>query len=72
MVQVPAATSVTVLPLTVQIDVVVELNVTARPEVAVALTVPVPPTFTAGAVPKVMVWLPLPTVMFCVTCGAGR
>ena len=39
MVQTPAATIVTVVVDTVQIDGVVELNVTARPEVLVALTV---------------------------------
>jgi hypothetical protein len=44
MVQVPAATPVTVEPLTLQTAGVVELNVTARPEVAVALAVVVPPT----------------------------
>ena len=70
-VQVPAATPVTVLPLTVQIDVVVEVKVTARPELAVALNVPVPFTVTVGAAPKVIVWLPFPTVIVCVTCGAA-
>ena len=39
MVQVPAATSVTVVPLTVHTAVVVDENVTASPDVVVALTV---------------------------------
>jgi hypothetical protein len=69
--QEPTATPVTVLLLTVQIDGVVEVKVTARPEVAVALTVPVPPTVTAGAAPKVIVWLAGLTVMFCVTWVAA-
>ena len=42
-VHVPVATPVTVFPLTVQIEGMVELNVTANPEVAVAETVVVPP-----------------------------
>jgi len=51
----------------VQIDVVVEAKVTARPELAFALSVPAPPTTTEGATPNVIVWLPFPTVMVCVT-----
>ena len=46
-VQLPAAFSVTVLPLTVQMAVVVELKLTVRPDVAVALT-------ENGAAPKVL------------------
>jgi hypothetical protein len=69
--QEPAATPVTVLPLTVQIDAVVEVKVTASAELAVALSVPVPPTVTAGAVPKVIVWLAGVIAMVCVTCGAA-
>ena len=66
-VHVPAATLVTVLPLTVHLLVVVLVNVTARPEVAVALAVVVgPPTARVAGVkvkPIVpMVWLALPTV----------
>jgi hypothetical protein len=68
---VPVVTPVTVDPEIVQMLVVIDVNVTVRPELAVALTVPVPPTDTAGAVPKVIVWLPLPTVMLWVTCGAA-
>ena len=55
MVQVPAVTPVTVVPEMVQIAGVVELRVTASAELAVALSVPVPPMVIAGAVPKVMV-----------------
>jgi hypothetical protein len=43
--QVPTATSVTVTPKTVQTDGVFEVNVTAKPELAVAARV-------KGAVPK--------------------
>jgi hypothetical protein len=55
MVHVPAAIPVTVEPLTVQIAGVLLLNVTAKPDEAVALTVPVLPTLKVGAVPKVIV-----------------
>ena len=71
MVQVPAVTPVTVAPEIVQTPVVVELKLTVRPEVAVALTVPVPPTVTDGAVPKAMVWVAWAMVMFCVTWVAA-
>jgi hypothetical protein len=54
-VHVPAATPVTTLPETVQIVGVSELNVTARPELAVAVTVPVPPTVNVVAAPNVIV-----------------
>ena len=71
-VQVPAVTPVTVVPLRVQTPVVVLLKVTELlADPPVAETVPVPPTTTLGAEPKVMLWLPLPTVMFCVTWGAA-
>ena len=46
MVQVPAATPVTVLPATVQVLGVMLAKVTGRPEVAVALAVVLPPTST--------------------------
>ena len=61
MVQVPAARPVTVLSLTVQTLSVADVKIIAGPEALeeVALTVPVPPTATLGAAPKVMVWLPL-------------
>jgi hypothetical protein len=51
----PAATPVTVLPLTVQIDVVVDVKVTTSPELAVAFKAPVPPTISAGAAPNAIV-----------------
>ena len=63
MVQVPAASPLTLLPVTLQTVGVVVLKLTARAEVAVALTVPETPTTIVGEAPKVMVWLPLPTVM---------
>jgi hypothetical protein len=73
MVHVPALTLVTVEPLTVQTAGVVELKVTARPELAVALTVEVPASASvAGAKVIVpMVWLALPIVIFWVTCVAA-
>jgi hypothetical protein len=52
--QLPALTPVTVVPLIVQMPTVVELNVTSNPELATALTAPMPPTTTVGAAPKVM------------------
>ncbi|CAK0780915.1 hypothetical protein CCP3SC15_830002 [Gammaproteobacteria bacterium] len=71
-VQVPAATPVTVLALTVHIFVVVELKVTARLDVAVALTVVVPPTVNVAGKKEIvpMLWSALIT-MFLVTRGAG-
>ena len=58
MVHVPAAIAETVDPLTVQTVGVVEVNVTARPDVAVALTVVVPPTVRVAGVKASapMVW----------------
>ena len=50
MVQVPAVRAVTVAPLMVQTLGVVEVKVTGSAEVAVALTVVVPPTLTAAGV----------------------
>jgi hypothetical protein len=66
MVQVPALTPVTVLPLTVQTLVVKELRLTRSPEVAVALAVVVPPTPKELGLKLMvpMVWLPMPTVRF--------
>ena len=55
MVQVPGATAVTVLPPMVQMPGVVLLNVTARPELALAETAAVPGKLNAGAAPKLMV-----------------
>ncbi len=68
---VPAARPVTLLPETLQADVVRLLKVTVRPELAEAIRMPVPPTRRAGAAPKLIVWLTLPTVKLCVACGAG-
>ena len=63
MVQVPAATSVSVLPLTVQTLGVVEAKLTGRFELAVA-------TNAGGAVPKV--WLPGEVkLMVCAVSGAA-
>ena len=58
MVHVPAATTVTVLPLTVQMVVVVEVNVTGSPDDAVALIV-------NGATPSVTLAI-AGNVMVCV------
>ena len=76
-VQVPAVTPVTVapfVPLTVQTPVVRELKMTGLPEPPpVALAVVLPFTATVNGLKLIvpMVWLPLATVMFWVTCGAG-
>ena len=49
-----------VLPLTVQMDGVVELNITAFPESPpVAESVAVPPTVMVGIAPRMIVWLAL-------------
>jgi hypothetical protein len=73
MVQVPAATPVTVLPLTVQVDSVLLVKPTVRPEVAVALAVVVP--LAAKEVGRKlmapMVWLLFATAMVCVTWAAA-
>ena len=73
MVQIAAVRVVTVAPLTVHADGVVEVNVTGRAEVAVALTVVVPPKLTVGGVKVIapMVWLCLLEVMAPVTCVAA-
>ena len=62
--QVPAATSVTVVPLTVQIGVVVEAKLTVKPELAVAesVTEPLPKTTEAGCV----------NVMVCAACVTSK
>ena len=66
MVQVPAVTRVTVVAATVQTPVVSELNVTVRPEVAVAADrwqrCRWRRTVGARCAPKVMVWAALVTV----------
>src|SRR6185369_568542 len=68
MVQVPAAMEVTVEPLTVQIVGVLLVKLTARPEVAVALTVVVPPTLTVVGLKLIgpMVWAALLTTSWTV------
>ena len=64
MVQVPAATSVSVLPLTVQTLGVVEAKLTGRPELALATSV-------GGA--TLMIWLPGELkVMVCGVNGAAE
>ena len=53
MMQVSAATPVTIAPDTVQVDAVVLVKVTALPEASpVALIVPLPSTDTTGATPN--------------------
>ena len=61
--------AVTMAPLTVQTAGVVELKLTVRPEVAVALAVVVPPKLTVAGVKVIglMVCAALPVVMSCVT-----
>lgn len=71
-VQVPAARSVTVVPLTVQIVVVWEAKETASPEVAVALTdIGVWSSRVVGGAVNVMVWLALAIVKLRSTLGAA-
>ena len=73
MMQVPGATMVTVLPFIVQTGWVVELNVTARPDDAVAPTVngASPNVFAANA-PNVIVCAALAIVTdSTTTSGAG-
>jgi hypothetical protein len=73
MVQLPAASPVTVVPLTEQVDAVCEEKLAASRDVDVALTVAVPPTFRlAGAAPKVSVWVALLTLKLWVTAVAGE
>lgn len=71
-VQVPAATSVTVVPVTVHLEVVVEEKPTASPDEDVALTVngAVPNVLPANAA-KVIVWFALAIVKLRSTSGAG-
>ena len=70
-VQVPGANPATVLPVTLQVDGVRLLKAAGSCDDALALSVPVPPTATLGAAPKVMLWPILPSVKLCVACGAG-
>ena len=66
--QVPAETRVTGVPLTVQTGVVVEAKLTARPELAVAVSVtgPLPKAMAAGC-PNVRVCAACVTLKLCVT-----
>ena len=71
-VQVPEATNVTVDPATVQMGVVREAKLTARPEVAVALTVNgALPNAILESGPKLMVWLARTTWKDWLTVGAA-
>lgn len=72
MVQLPAATNVTVDPDTVHIEVVVDENVTARPEVVVAATLngALPNVFPDN-VPNVIVWAAFATANVLSMFGAG-
>src|ERR1051326_8810674 len=72
MVQVPAATIWTVVPLTVQTGAVVLLKVTASPLLEVALTAKSGSRKVLLArAPKVIAWFPLATPKLCVACGAA-
>ena len=71
MVQLPCATNVAVLPDSVQTAGVVEVKLTAKPEVADALSVRVFPTVCVGIALKVMVcdcWM---TEKLCEIVGAA-
>ena len=73
MVQVPGASSVAVEAETVQMAGVVEVKLTGRPELAVAVNA-IPTDVLAvwaGIVPKVIVWASGLTVKLCVTAGAA-
>ena len=71
--QVPAATKVAVVPLTVQMLVVCEAKDTTKPELAVADSVSGVPTVCAAGVEKEMVWLcrAALTVKLCGTAVAA-
>ncbi len=73
MVQVPDATNVAVVPLTVQIPVVVEVNDTANPEEAVAERVRGVPTICVPGLLNVIVCgvRAALTVKLCETGGAA-
>ena len=62
--QVPAASKVTVLPLTLQIEGVVDASCTVKPEVALAVS-------TGGVIPSVCVASPLKLMVWLVS-GAGE
>lgn len=72
MTQLPTAKAVTVLPATVQIGSVVDVNVTALPDAPpVAVKAPKPPTVSDGIAPKLMLCEPGPTTIVWVTCKAA-
>ena len=72
MMQVPGATRVSVLPLTVHTDDVLEVNCTAKPEVAVAESAEgvLPKVWSPGEV-KLMLCVACTTVKLCVRGGAA-
>ena len=72
MVHVPAVTIVAVVRLTVQTAGVSEVNVTANPELADALSVRVLPTVCVGIVLKVMLWDCWMTEKVCEIVGAAE
>jgi hypothetical protein len=63
--------NVAVVPETVQVLGVVDLKLTANPELAVAESVKVAPSFCDGIFGKVMVWLALVTAKLCETAVAA-
>lgn len=68
MMQVPGATNVSVVPLTVHTEEVLELNCTAKPELAVADKADgVTPMVCALGCVKVMLWVACATAKFCAT-----
>lgn len=72
MVQVPTATKLTVLPVTVQTLVKFDVNVTAKPEVALAVTMKDPlPSNLVASVLKVIVCAALAIANDCVTWTAA-
>ena len=71
MVQVPIVRNVTVASETVQMFVLVEVKVTAKPEVAVAESVSGVPNVWTAMAPKVMVWGCALTVKLCATIAAA-
>ena len=67
----PAATTLSVLPETRQIAVVLLAILTASPELAVALSVAVPPAVRLDTGSKVMLWLVTPLLKLAVTLFAA-
>jgi hypothetical protein len=71
-VHVPGATSVTVVPETVQTDAVVEAKLTASPEDAAATAVNGGPSILSAGAGKLMVWLACKTVKLWLTGAAAE